>query len=48
MMFFFAADADKFVWDCLNQNDVLLGWLRNQTPLRDCHDFFADSGGREP
>ncbi|XP_025824553.1 protein XRI1-like isoform X3 [Panicum hallii] len=37
------ADATKFVWDCLNQDDdELLGLLGNQTPLRDCRDFFAD------
>ncbi|RLM65191.1 hypothetical protein C2845_PM16G05110 [Panicum miliaceum] len=37
------ADATKFVWDCLNQDDdELLGFLGNQTPLRDCRDFFAD------
>ncbi|GJN37122.1 hypothetical protein PR202_gb26047 [Eleusine coracana subsp. coracana] len=40
-----AADATKFVWDCLNQDDdELLGLLGNQTPLRDCRDFFADIG----
>ncbi|XP_066345281.1 protein XRI1-like isoform X4 [Miscanthus floridulus] len=39
------ADATKFVWDCLNQDDdELLGLLGNQTPLRDCRDFFADLG----
>ncbi|GJN03195.1 hypothetical protein PR202_ga20607 [Eleusine coracana subsp. coracana] len=39
------ADATKFVWDCLNQDDdELLGLLGNQTPLRDCRDFFADIG----
>ncbi|OEL30366.1 hypothetical protein BAE44_0008615 [Dichanthelium oligosanthes] len=39
------ADATKFVWDCLNQDDDdLLGLLGNQTPLRDCRDFFADIG----
>ncbi|KAL6652934.1 hypothetical protein ACP70R_011859 [Stipagrostis hirtigluma subsp. patula] len=38
-------DATKFVWDCLNQDDdELLGLLGNQTPLRDCRDFFADIG----
>ncbi|CAN6270514.1 unnamed protein product [Urochloa humidicola] len=37
------AEATKFVWDCLNQDDdELLGLLGNQTPLRDCRDFFAD------
>ncbi|XP_039821315.1 protein XRI1-like isoform X3 [Panicum virgatum] len=37
------ADAAKFVWDCLNQDDdELLGLLGNQTPLRDHRDFFAD------
>ena len=45
-LFFFTADATKFVWDCLNQDDdELLGLLGNQTPLRDCRDFFADLGG---
>ncbi|KAJ1270526.1 hypothetical protein BS78_06G058500 [Paspalum vaginatum] len=39
------ADVTKFVWDCLNQDDdELLGLLGNQTPLRDCRDFFADIG----
>ncbi|PWZ45183.1 Protein XRI1 [Zea mays] len=39
------ADATKFVWDCLNQDDdELMGLLGNQTPLRDCRDFFADLG----
>ncbi|XP_021318224.1 protein XRI1 isoform X3 [Sorghum bicolor] len=39
------ADATKFVWDCLNQDDdELLGLLGNQTPLRDCRNFFADLG----
>ncbi|AQK43159.1 Protein XRI1 [Zea mays] len=38
-------DATKFVWDCLNQDDdELMGLLGNQTPLRDCRDFFADLG----
>lgn len=39
------ADATKFLWDCLNQDDdELLGLLGNRTPLRDCCDFFADLG----
>ncbi|KAL6840774.1 hypothetical protein ACP4OV_029300 [Aristida adscensionis] len=39
------ADATKFVWDCLNQDDdELLGLLGDKTPLRDCRDFFADIG----
>jgi hypothetical protein len=41
-------EATKFVWDCLNQEeDELLGLLGNQTPLRDCCDFFTDIGGRK-
>ncbi|KAL6885956.1 hypothetical protein ACP4OV_010217 [Aristida adscensionis] len=42
----FTADATKFVWDCLNRDDddELLEMLGSQTPLRDCHDFFADIG----
>jgi len=43
---FFTADATKFLWDCLNQDDdELLGLFGNRTPLRDCCDFFADLGG---
>ncbi|OQU85505.1 hypothetical protein SORBI_3004G258000 [Sorghum bicolor] len=39
------ADATQFLWDCHNQDDdELLGLLGNQTPPRDCCDFFADLG----
>lgn len=45
-LFFFTADATKFVWDCLNQDDnELLGLLGNQTPLRYCRDFFDNLDG---
>jgi hypothetical protein len=45
----FVAEATKFVWDFLNQDDdELLRLLGNQTPLRDSRNFFADIGGTKP